>query len=523
LIEPHTEHSIVERVEQARADGGPAPLLAMTGLVKRFTATLALDHVDFDVRRGEVHALLGQNGAGKSTLIKILAGVYGADAGEIRFAGRLAHPGTDALPIAFIHQDLGLVEWMTVAENVAIQTGYPRSPGGLISWRRVRDAAAGALAIMGSDLDPDAPILSLPAAERSLVAIGRALAIKSDIVVLDEPTAALPEADVERLLDTLRRLRANNIGVVFVTHRLDEVFRIADRVTVLRDGRRLATVPTGETNAADLVQMIVGRSMTDAFVRPAPASDRRTLSVQDLAAEHAGPVSFSVAAGETLGLVGLRGAGHHTIGRAIFGQTRIAGGRLLLDGETIAPRSPAEAMALGIGFVSSRRAEEGIASNLAVRENIYMNPTASGKRVLEFIPRATELNQAWAAAKRFSIKAASMEQPAATLSGGNQQKVIIARWMEANVRLLILEEPTIGVDVGAKADIYHLLQLSLRNGLAVLLISSDFEEVERICHRALVFSRGRLAAEIPREALTVAALTASASGGTSTARHGGTQ
>src|SRR5580700_8168866 len=257
----------------------------MTGLVKRFTGTLALNHVDFDVRRGEVHALLGQNGAGKSTLIKILAGVYEADAGEILFAGKPVHPGTDAVPIAFIHQDLGLVEWMTVAENVAIQTGYPRSRAGLISWRRVRDAAAKALATMGSDLDPDAPISSLPAAERSLVAIGRALAIKSDILVLDEPTAALPEADVERLLDMLRRLRANDIGVVFVTHRLDEVFRIADRVTVLRDGRRIATVPTRETTPDDLVRMIVGRSMSDAFVKPAPPTDRIVLAVENVVAE----------------------------------------------------------------------------------------------------------------------------------------------------------------------------------------------------------------------------------------------
>ncbi len=508
----------MERIDESRTDVGPVPLLVMSGLVKSFTATLALDHVNFDVRRGEVHALLGQNGAGKSTLIKILAGVYRADSGEIRYAGKPAHPGADSLPISFIHQDLGLVEWMTVAENVAIQTGYPRSRLGLISWRRLRDAAAGALAVMGSDLDPDAPVSSLPAAERSLVAIGRALALKSDIVVLDEPTAALPEADVQRLLETLRRLRANNIGVVFVTHRLDEVFRIADRVTVLRDGRRLATVPTRETSPADLVDMIVGRSMTDAFVKPAPPTDRCTLSVKNLVAEHVGPVSFSVAAGEILGLVGLRGAGHHTIGRAIFGATRIASGRVTLDDEPIAPKTPAEAMKLGIGFVSSRRAEEAIASNLAVRENIYMNPTATGKGVLEFVSRKTELNEANAAARRFSIRAASVEQPAATLSGGNQQKVVIARWMKAQVRLLILEEPTIGVDVGAKADIYHLLQLSLSNGLAALLISSDFEEVERICHRALVFSRGRLAAEIPRETLTVAALTATASGGTSSHR-----
>jgi ribose transport system ATP-binding protein len=508
----------MERVEARRES--LAPLLAMTGVVKRFTATLALDHVDFDVKGGEVHALLGQNGAGKSTLIKIMAGVYAADEGEISFGGGPARRAAGSLPIAFIHQDLGLVEWMTVAENVAIQTGYPRSPLGLVSWRRVRQAAADALAIMGVDLNPDAPISSLPAAERSLVAIGRALAIKADILVLDEPTAALPEADVERLLATLRHLRESGIGIVYVTHRLDEVFRIADRVTVLRDGRRLATVATRETNTEDLVQMIVGRSMSDAFVRPAPASKRIALMVQGLAAQGVGPVSFSVTAGETLALVGLRGAGHHAIGRAIFGEAPSASGRITLDGEAVAPTSPAEAMAHGIGFVSSRRAEEGIAANLAVRENIYLNPAASGKGVLELVPRAEELKRAGDAARRFSIKAASVEEPAATLSGGNQQKVVIARWMETEAKLLILEEPTIGVDIGAKADIYHLLQLSLRRGLAVLLISSDFEEVERICHRALVFSRGRVVAEIPRERLTVAALTQTASGGASAHRHG---
>jgi ribose transport system ATP-binding protein len=503
-------------------DGGGSSLslLVMRGLTKRFTATLALDRVDFDVRRGEVHALLGQNGAGKSTLIKILAGVYSADTGDIEFEGHNVQPGTDALPIAFIHQDLGLVDWMTVAENIAIQTGYPRSRLGLVSWPSVREAAAEALAIMGSDLDPDVRISSLPAAERSLVAIGRALAIKSDILVLDEPTAALPEADVARLLRTLRCLRESGIGIVYVTHRLDEVFRIADRVTVLRDGRNVATVDTAQTTPSELVRMIVGRSMSDAFIRPAPASERVVLAVLDAVAQGVGPVSFDITAGETLGLVGLRGAGHHTIGRAIFGELSLSAGRLLLNGDTIDPKDSAEAMRLRIGFVSSRRAEEGIAINLAVRENIYMNPTASGKKVLEFMPRAAELSRTEAAIKRFSIKAEGPEQPVATLSGGNQQKVAVARWMEANVDLLILEEPTIGVDVGSKAEIYHLLKLSLEKGMAVLLISSDFEEVERICHRALVFSRGRVAAEIPHHELTVAALTANASGGTASSQSG---
>jgi ribose transport system ATP-binding protein len=493
---------------------GPQSLLAMSGLTKRFTATLALDRVDFDVRRGEVHALLGQNGAGKSTLIKILAGVYPADSGEVRFAGREVDPGEDRLPIAFIHQDLGLVEWMTVAENVALQTGYPRSGLGLISWRKVRHAAAKALAAMGSDLDPSAPVTELPAAERSLVAIGRALAVKSDILVLDEPTAALPDADVERLLETLRRLRASGIGIVYVTHRLDEVFRIADRITVLRDGRRVATVDSGKTSPSALVEMIVGRSMSDAFVRPEPPTDRVVLSVDNVVAGGVGPVSFKIAAGETLGLVGLRGAGHHAVGRAIFGQVPLTSGHLSLNGRVVDPASPADAMRNEIGFVSSRRAEESIAANMAVRENVYMNPAATGKRILEVVPRRAEVADTWAALKRFAIKAEDSEQPVATLSGGNQQKVVVARWMEANVELLVLEEPTIGVDVSSKAEIYHLLQGSLGRGMAVLLISSDFEEVERICHRALVFSRGKVVAEIPQHALTLSNLTSEAGGET---------
>ncbi len=513
--------TLTNHQQPATRDDHTRPLLAVAGLTKRFTGTLALDRVDFDVRRGEVHALLGQNGAGKSTLIKILAGVYDADAGEIRFADRVVDPQEDTLPIAFIHQDLGLVEWMTVAENVAIQTGYPRSRLGLISWGRMRQAAAEALSTMGSELDPDARVTGLPAAERSLVAIGRALAVSSDILVLDEPTAALPEADVERLLGTLRRLRANGIGIIYVTHRLDEVFRIADRITVLRDGRRVATVASDRTTPANLVEMIVGRAMSDAFVRPAPPTERIVLSVENAIAENVGPVSFTVAAGETLGLVGLRGAGHHTVGRAIFGQFPLDAGHISLNGRIVDPADPADAMRHEIGFVSSRRAEESIAANMAVRENIYMNPAASGKGVIEIIPRRAELAETGEALRRFAIKAEDPEQAVATLSGGNQQKVVVARWMEAKVDLLVLEEPTIGVDVSSKAEIYHLLQVSLGKGMAVLLISSDFEEVERICHRALVFSRGRVVAEIPRDGLTIANLTASASGGTAEGEDGG--
>ena len=490
-------------------------LLAVTGVSKRFTATLALDRIDFDVRSGEIHALLGQNGAGKSTLIKILAGVYQPDAGTIVWRGRTAAP--ESLPIAFIHQDLGLVDSMTVGENVAVQSGYRRRFG-LIDWTASHKAAAAALSVMGSVIDPRTRVASLSAADRSIVAIARALAVKAEMLVLDEPTAALPAADVERLLDTLRRLRTRGIGMIYVTHRLDEVFRMADRVTVLRDGRRIATDDVRKTSPGDLVLKIVGRAITDTDVRPPDAPPESGLQVRGLWVAQGGggltgPVSFDVAAGETLALVGLTGAGHHAVGRAIFAAMKRIGGDISLAGQSIAPENPAQAMRLGIGFISSRRGEESLAAAMSVRENLYLNPRARGVSPLRPVWPPTELSDAAQALARFSVRPPDATRPIITLSGGNQQKVVVARWMEARIRLLILEEPTIGVDVGSKAEIYRDLTEALRRGIAALLISSDFEEVEKIANRALVFSRGVVIAEVSRSEISVARLTALAAGG----------
>ncbi len=492
-------------------------LLEVRGVSKRFTATLALDRFDFDLRSGEIHALLGQNGAGKSTLIKILAGVYPPSAGTVAWRGRIVVPGSERLPIAFIHQDLGLVDTMTVAENVAIQAGYKRAAG-LIDWRASAAAAAEALSAMGSFIDPQARVAGLSAADRSIVAIARALAIRADVLVLDEPTAALPAADVERLLATLRRLRARGIGMIYVTHRLDEVFRIADRVTVLRDGRGIATVSVHDTSPEDLVVKIVGRAVEDAALAAPPKAPAPLLALRDLVVpqEEAGligPVSFTAAAGEILALVGLRGAGHHAVGRAVFGAMRTRAGEMWLGGVRVAPASPADAMRRGIGFVSSRRGEESMAAGMSVQENLYLNPRARGRAAWRPVWPQRELAAAGRALARFSVRPPDPSRPIITLSGGNQQKVVVARWMEARIRLLVLEEPTIGVDVGSKAEIYRDLGLALRRGIAVLLISSDFEEVEKVAHRALVFSRGAVIAEVPRGDITVARLTRLAAGG----------
>jgi ribose transport system ATP-binding protein len=486
-------------------------LLEIRRLTKSFTGTLALNAVDFDVRAGEVHALLGENGAGKSTLIKILAGVHRADAGEIQLSGRAVDPTTETPPITFIHQDLGLVDTMTVAENIAIVAGYPRR-NGIISWRGAREAAVAALARMGGGVDPDARVRDLPQAEKSIVGIARAMAIKCDLLVLDEPTAALPEADVARLLQVLRRLRNDGLGIVYVTHRLDEVFRIADRVTVLRDGRRIATERVEDTSPTALIHNIVGRSLSDLFVRPSAETAGTVLSIENLVVGDVGPLSFKVSAGEVVGLVGLRGAGHDVVGRAIFGDAKIASGQISLLGEPLQIREPGDAIRRRIGFVSSKRGEESLAPSLTVRENLFINPVTTGTKLLGPIRPAREQARSQRVLHRFSVRPPDPDRVITTLSGGNQQKIIVARWMEAGSRLLVLEEPTFGVDVGSKAEIYQLLQDALDGGLAVLLVSSDFEEVAGICHRALIFDRGRVKAELNRSDLTIAKLTAFASG-----------
>lgn len=487
-------------------DGHEGTLLELRELGKQFSGTVALDAVNFDVRRGEIHALLGENGAGKSTLIKVLAGVHEADEGEVRLDGRRRNPMTERLPISFIHQELGLVGPLTVAENFGLVAGYPRAHG-LIGWRSLRREVIRVLGEAGSDVDPDLPVSELSAAERSIVGIARALAVQAELVVLDEPTAALPAHDVDRLFATLERLRAQGLGIVYVTHRLDEVFRLADRVTVLRDGKRVATTAVAEISSDALVFQIVGRALQDVFVAPPSPSSDVLLEVEGLASSGVGPVSFAVSRGEMLGLVGLRGAGHEVIGRVLFGDLEREAGRIRLGGREFEARSVTDAMRAGVGFLSSNRAEEALAETLTVRENVFPRPT--DRRVVN---RRDEHRRCLEVLERFDVRPREPERLVATLSGGNQQKVALARWLEAGSAVLALEEPTTGVDVGAKADIYATLNRTVQQGRAVLLISSDFEEVARMCQRALVFNRGAIIAELGREQLSVSSLTQLASG-----------
>lgn len=489
---------------------GGEPLVRMRGLSKRFGGTLALDAVDLDIHRGRVLALLGPNGAGKSTLIKVLAGVHHADEGEVTVAGHPLGSHAATRNMSFIHQDLGLVEWMTVAENIALGTGYPRRHG-LISWRQTRQRCGEALGIVAGHLDPDAPIAGLDPAERSLVAIARALATRAELIVLDEPTATLPAADCARLFDVLHALRDRGHGILYVSHRLDEVYKVADAFAVLRDGHLVDQGPLAGHSPARLVHAIVGSEPAGHAPPAPPAAGSPLLSLDGVRTASTGPVDLELRRGEILGMVGLTGAGHMDLGRALAGARPILAGRAWLDGRPYRPRTVAAALGSGVGFVAGNRQEEGCAAELTVRENFLANPRAAGVPAWHWIGPRRERAEATALIDRFAVRPRDSEVPIATLSGGNQQKVMVGRWLRGNLRLLVLEEPTASVDVGAKATIHRLLDDALASGLAVLLLSTDFEEVASVCHRALVFVRGSVAAELSGSALTVAELTRTAS------------
>jgi ribose transport system ATP-binding protein len=489
------------------------PLLETRALTKRFYGTLALDHVDLAIAPGEIHALVGENGAGKSTLIKILAGVYQADGGAVLVGGRPVDPQSERLPLSFVHQDLGLVDELSIGENVALVAGFPRR-GGLIDWSRVwRQAREIYQAMDVGAVDPRLLVGTLSAAEKAVLGIVRALSRKASVIVLDEPTAALPEPDALHLLAVLRRLRAAGTSILYVSHRLNELFGLADRITVLRDGRRVRTAPMAEVTPQSLVQDMLGRAVEFAHAGHEAESQRRpVLAVEDLRVGRWGPLSFQVAAGEIVGLVGLRGAGQDVVGRAILGAVRPHGGRILLDGTALpAGDSIARRIARGIVLLPGDRARERTSEGMSSRENLFPSPAITATRPWSPLSPRAERKQATATLERFDVRPPDEAALIDWLSGGNQQKVCIARWLAADARLLILEEPTSGVDIGAKVAIHRMLRQAAEARASILVVSSDFEEVATLCDRALVISRGRIAGQLQGAGLTVDELVARAS------------
>lgn len=479
---------------------GVIDVLALRGVTKRFGGVVALAGVDFDLRAGEIHALLGENGAGKSTLIKILGGVVRPDAGMIEVNGRAIEvrdaASADRLGIRLIHQELSLAPNLSVAENLLLGN-EPTRLGVLIDRRRM-EAIAEALV---SELDmPEigsvrARVGGLSVARQQLVEIARALAVQARILVLDEPTASLSLHEVETLMARLRRLRAQGVGIVYISHRLDEVRRLADRITVLRDGRNVGTRDAGSVEPGELVRLMVGRDVAETPPRPEYAPGPVVLSVENLHANRVHGVSFELRAGEVLGLAGLVGSGRTELARALCGADPIRSGRIVVNGQPIRPGSPGNARDAGIVLVPEDRKGQGLVMTGSLAFNLALPWTREWIRGawVNHRRRAAIVRNA---IDRFGIKADHPEQPVGTLSGGNQQKAVVARWMEHPPRVLVLDEPTRGVDVKARAEMYAILCDLVARGIAAILISSDLPEVIGLSHRLALYRDGRILREV---------------------------
>jgi ribose transport system ATP-binding protein len=490
------------------------PLLAVRAMTKRFGATLALDAVDLDVRSGEVHALVGHNGSGKSTVIKILAGFHEPESGtrvDLRGAPLTFGNATASIDsgLRFVHQDLGLVHTLSTVENLALGVGFDTGTLGRIRWRAAHRAARRTMRELGYEFDVGRPVGELSAAERTGIAIARALSRSDDarLLVVDEPTAMLPRHEVEVLFDAIRRVTARGVGVIYVSHRLDEVFSIADRVTVLRDGRRVGTFPVPELDEDRLVELMMGEAP-----RESQREDRTEprasglLRVRGLGGSVLNDVTFNVAAGEVVGVGGLTGSGREELLPLLFGARRRSRGVIEVEGEELTAGSPAAAIRAGVALVPGDRHGAGSVVSLTVRENLVLtDPRRHSGRFWQ-LRRGAERAEARLWTASLDIRPPDPEIPFLSLSGGNQQKVVLAKWLRMEPRVLLLDEPTQGVDVGAKATIHDLARQAAAGGAGVVIASSDDAELCDCCDRVLVVRDGRIAGTLEGEDINSHAL-----------------
>ena len=477
-----------------------AAVLEMRGIRKAFPGVLALDGVDLTLHAGDVHMLLGENGAGKSTLMKILSGAYRRDAGEIRLHGDAVdiHDPRDAIArgIRVIYQELNLVPHLSAAENIFLGAAPERWPG-VIDWRRLHEAASRLLADLGMDIAPGTPVSRLSLAQQQMVEIAKALAgdRRATILVMDEPTSALTAREVDQLFALIERLAARGVAIVYITHRLDEVFRIGRRVTVLRDGRCIATRALADVTPAELVRLMANRDLGEHFPKIRTAPGRELLRVEHVGRDGVlSDVSLTLRAGEVLGIAGLLGAGRSELARVLAGADRCDRGRIAVEGAPASLRTPADAIRLGIGLLPEDRKAQGLVANLTVARNIAL-PHARRLARLGFLPRRSEAALAEPIVKELRVKATA-SQPVRLLSGGNQQKVVLGKWLAGDARVFIFDEPTRGVDVGAKVEIYNLMNRLTAAGAGIIMISSELPELLGMSDRILVMHRGRVRAEM---------------------------
>ena len=491
-------------------------MLHADAITKAFAGVRALKGVSFDLSAGEVHALVGENGAGKSTLIKVITGAESADSGALTVGGRTLRqmdPATSRLMgIAAIYQQPALFPHLTVAENIALalESGHAWRT---IDWRGRARKAASLLDRIGAAIDPERLVETLSMPEQQIVEIAKAIGADAKILIMDEPTASLSEREVENLFAVITALRAQGAGIVYISHRLEEVFAIADRITVLRDGESIATRAAAEVDRAGLIRLMVGRELSTVFPkRPVPAGEI-ALEVRHISNAAAGirDVSFAVRRGEILGLAGLVGSGRTQVAEILFGLTPADGGEILLDGRPARVASPADAIRLGLAYVPEDRRQHGVVLQMSVAANTTLASLGAVSR-RGIIDRAAEREAAERYVGQFRIKAPSVAAEVGSLSGGNQQKVALARWLSTGPGVLILDEPTQGVDVGSKAEIHALMQNMAERGMAILMISSELPEVLGMSDRVAVMHEGTIRAVLDRDQATQASILALALG-----------
>ncbi len=483
-----------------------AYVLEMRDVSKRFPGVLALDNAQLQLRSGEVHCLLGENGAGKSTLMKILAGAQDLDAGEILLEGEAVkiHSPHHAqkLGISMIYQEFNLSPYLSVAENIFLGREPRRGNTPFIDWPRMRDEAQALLTRIGVTLDVDTPVYELSVAQQQMVEIAKALSVEAKIIVMDEPSATLTDHELKSLFALMRSLRAQGIGLIYISHRLEEIFEIGDRVTVMRDGKHVATQPVETLDRESLIRMMVGRELKEEYPKELFSQGAERLRVAGLCRQGAfEDISFALHTGEIVGMTGLVGAGRTEVARALFGADRFDAGHVFLDGEEVRVTSPQTAIANGIGLLTEDRKQQGLVLGMSVRENTTL-ANLGALLAGPFLRRAEEQRVTRKYVQDLQIKTPSTEQIVQNLSGGNQQKVVLAKWLFTQSKVLIFDEPTRGIDVGAKAEIFKLMNTLVREGVAVLMISSELPEILGMCDRILVMHEGRLAGELSRQEAT---------------------
>ena len=483
-------------------------IVAIKHLNKSFPGVRALNDAQFELVSGEVHALMGENGAGKSTLMKVLAGVYQKDSGSIEVFGKdvdIPSPrAAQALGIGIIHQELNLMNHLTVAQNIFIGR-EPMGRGGLvIDTQKMQKDTQDILDRLHLKLDPATQVGELTVAKQQMVEIAKALSFESRVLIMDEPTAALNNVEIDDLFRIIRQLKEQGVGIVYISHKMDELKQISDRVTVMRDGQYIGTVPTAGTSMDTIINMMVGRPLFEGDgPMPVTGANEIVLEVRNLNRGRAiKDVNFVVRKGEILGFAGLMGAGRTEVARAVFGADKIDSGEIRVRGQTVSIRTPADAVKHGIGYLSEDRKHFGLATGMDVQCNIVL---ATMKRFLSLrfiLNHASIRTTADKLVKQLGIKTPSIEQKVSLLSGGNQQKIVIAKWLVQDSEILFFDEPTRGIDVGAKSEIYKLLNALAQQGRAIVMISSELPEILRLSHRILVMCEGRITGELPAEGAT---------------------